>query len=269
METPLHRAQMNLLIDLTNAHWQHRTDYYVGGNMFLYYSPKQLLTEKYRGPDFFIVTGVDGQKERKTWTVWKEQGRYPDLIVELLSTSTAAYDQDGKKRLYERTFRTPEYYCYAPTGSHKLVGWRLHPDGWYRDLVPNERGWLWNSLLQVWLGRWEGAYQEKESVWLRFFDKAGRLIPTKAEAAEARAQAAESLAAQEALARTDEAVRAKAAETRATEEAEARALAETRAAEEAEARALAETRAAEEAARAASAEATIAQLQAELARLRG
>jgi hypothetical protein len=70
METPLHRAQMALLIELTNIHWQSRTDYYVGGNMFLYY------------------------------------------------------------KLYKRTFRTPEYYCYAPAGDHQLLGWRLHADAW-------------------------------------------------------------------------------------------------------------------------------------------
>jgi Uma2 family endonuclease len=283
METPLHRAQMNLLIDATNAHWQHRTDYYVGGNMFLYYSPEQLHTEKYRGPDFFIVAGVDGTKERTSWRVWDEENRYPDLIVELLSPSTASLDLKGKKQLYEQTFRTSEYYCYAPTGRHKFLGWRLHTDGYYYEIPPNSQGLLWSRLLQAWLGRWEGMFQKQKNVWLRFFDGFGRLIPTEAEAEATRAAEAEARAAEEATRAAEEAARAAEAEARAAEEAARAEEAEARAEEEAARVAKAETRAEEEAARAAEAEARVAeaearaqkaeaqmaQLQAELARLRG
>jgi Uma2 family endonuclease len=240
---------MNLLIDLTNAYWQSRTDYYVGGNMFLYYSPDQLHTEDYRGPDFFIVAGgVDGRKKRKSWRVWDEAWRYPDLIVELLSASNVNTDLKDKKRLYERIFHTPEYYCYAPTGNHQLVGWRLHTNGYYREIVPNAEGRLWSNLLQAWLGRWEGVFQKQDNVWLRFFDQAGFLIPTEAEGEAARAEEAEARA-------EGEAARAQEAEARA-EEAEVRAEEEAARAQEAEAHAEeAEARAEEEAARAEEAEA--------------
>ena len=67
METPYHRAQVNLLIDLTDYHWRDRHDYYVGGNMFLYFSETQARNRDYRGPDFFIVKDVEGAKERNSW----------------------------------------------------------------------------------------------------------------------------------------------------------------------------------------------------------
>lgn len=46
--------------------------------------------------------------------IWEEDGKYPKVIVELLSDSTAEVDRDEKKRLYAKTFRTPEYFWFAP-----------------------------------------------------------------------------------------------------------------------------------------------------------
>ena len=71
-----------------SQHWQGRTDFFVGGNMFLYYSLQQVRNRDYKGPDFFVTTEVDGPRERRSWIVWEENGRYPDMIVELLSPSS-------------------------------------------------------------------------------------------------------------------------------------------------------------------------------------
>ena len=190
METPLHRAEMNLLIDSTHYHWRDRTDYYVGGNMFIYFSEAQVRNQDYRGPDFYIVKDVDGAKERKAWIVWEEEGRYPNLIIELLSESTAEADKTVKKRLYERTFRTLEYYCYD-LATQELIGWRLGLSGLYQAIEPNPAGRLWSETLQLGLGLWEGKFQKKSAVWLRFFDQAGQVMPTEAEAEAARADQAE------------------------------------------------------------------------------
>lgn len=186
METPLHRAEMNLLIDATHYHWRDRSDYYVGGNMFIYFSEAQIRNQDYRGPDFYIVKDVDGTKERKAWIVWEEEGRYPDLIVELLSESTAEADKTVKKRLYERTFRTLEYYCYD-LATQELIGWRLGPGGQYEVIEPNSEGRLRSEVLQLWLGTWEGIFQKTSAVWLRFFDETGQVVPTEAEAEATRA----------------------------------------------------------------------------------
>ncbi|WP_448570609.1 hypothetical protein [Trichothermofontia sp.] len=82
LATPRHRFAMNLLIDSLDRHWQHRNDYFVGGNMFLYYSAapvkNQVKNQDFRGPDFFAVLGVEHQRDRKYWAIWDEGGQYPD-----------------------------------------------------------------------------------------------------------------------------------------------------------------------------------------------
>ena len=209
LESNWQRAQMDLLIELINIHWAGRSDFYAGGNMFIYYSPNRLKSEDVRGPDFFVVKGVDKSRVRRSWIVWEEDGQHPHAIVELVSPSTRAEDEGRKKRLYEQTFRTPEYFLYYPD-EQKLVGWRL-VGGFYEAMKLDERGWLWSDQLGLWLGTWSGYGDNGEyNTWLRFYETSGRLIPTHQEiAAEAEAARAE-------------------AEARATAEAQARAEAEAR-----------------------------------------
>ena len=231
LESNWHCIQINLLVELTHQLWAKRADYFAGGNMFLYFSARQARTLDYRGPDFFVVKGVESKSERRSWKTWEEDGRFPDVIVELLSPRTATADLTTKKQLYERTFRTPEYFAYDPD-ARQLQGWRLEHG--YHELQPNEHGWLWSEELQVWLGKWEGDYEAVRATWLRFYTRAGELTPTGEETAAARAEA----------------------EVAARREAEARAATEAVARRETEARA-------------AAAEAELARLRAELARLQG
>lgn len=189
LESNWHRGQINLLIDSVSARWRDRHDFFVGGNMFIYYSAQQARNRDYKGPDFFLVKDVDGRPQRGKWVVWEEDGRLPDVIIELLSPSTAKEDLGSKKRLYERTFRTPDYFCYDPdTG--ELWGWRL-TDNRYELLHADPDGRLWSAELDAWIGTWEGTYMQQHDVWLRLFDEDGRLIFTEAEAERERADAAE------------------------------------------------------------------------------
>lgn len=204
LESAWHRAEINLLIESIRYHWRDRSDFYTGGNMFVYYSTDQALAVKrevdadvvpppdrgaYRGPDFFVVKGVDGTRERETWVAWEEGGHYPDLIVELLSPSTAKTDLTKKKELYEQVFHTSEYYCYDPA-DQTLIGWHLQ-SGRYVEQTPNAESRLWSDVLQMWLGTWEGEFQERQATWLRFFDADGQLVLIRAEAEHQRAEAAE------------------------------------------------------------------------------
>jgi Uma2 family endonuclease len=239
MESPWHFKQAVLLLDAYTAVRGPSKDYFIGANMFVYYSMRQVRNMDYRGPDVFIVNHVDGARERLSWIVWDEDGRYPDVIFELLSPSTEAGDLSAKKQLYEQVFRTPEYYCIAP-GVARLMGWRLAPGG-YQPMVADERGWLWSEELQLWLGAWRGNYLAEEQTWLRFYDPAGRLVPLPDEAATERA----------------------AAEAQRAEAATERAAAEAQRAEAATERAAAEAQRADELA------ARLAALEAELQRLRG
>lgn len=230
LETNWHRVQINLLIDSVHACWRDRADYYAGGNMFIYFSMDQVRNRDYRGPDVFIVKDVDGTRPRDAWIVWDENGHYPNVIIELSSPSTIAVDLKDKKFLYERIFRTPEYFCYDPA-SDTLWGWRLAGNS-YVPIPADQEGALWSEQLELWLGRWQGEYLRSDAVWLRLWTPDGDLVLTLAEAEAQRAEV--------------EAQRAEAEAQRAEAEAQ---------------------RAAAEAQRADAAEAEIARLRARLARL--
>jgi Uma2 family endonuclease len=184
LESHWHLLQIGLLIEPLAYWFRDRSDYYAGGNMFLYYSAAQARNRDYRGPDFFYVAGANRLPLRPYWAVWEEGGRYPDVIIELLSPTTAVEDRTTKRTLYERTFRTAEYFCFEPE-TERLEGWRLGPRRRYRAIQPDERGRMEVEELGLWLGTWRGTYQGYEAVWLRFYDAEGRPIPTRAEAAEA------------------------------------------------------------------------------------
>lgn len=189
LETNWHRAQMNLLIDVVTYRWRDRQDFFVGGNMFIYYSPEQALNRDYKGPDFFVIKGVDGSYSRNKWVAWVEENRLPNVIVELLSSSTASEDLGRKKDLYERTFRTPNYFCYDPDEDY-LWGWRLVGQR-YVPLEPEDQGRLWSAELDAWIGTWEGRYLQHRALWLRLFDADGQLIPTGEEAERLEKEAAD------------------------------------------------------------------------------
>jgi len=181
LDSNWHRDAMNLLVELIRFLFLGRTDFFVGGNMFIYYSWQQVRNRDFKGPDVFLVKDVDGTHNRPYWEVWNENGRYPNLIVELLSPTTADNDRTTKKAIYEQIFRTPEYFLYDPETEH-LEGFRLNGQLSYQPIAANDRGWLWSEQLGVWLGTWRGQFQgHLADVWLRFYTDAGELIPLFAE----------------------------------------------------------------------------------------
>ncbi len=112
------------------------------------------------------------KRPRKSWVVWREQGKYPDVIVEILSDSTANIDRNNKKILYQNTFRTPNYFWFDPN-SLELQGFRLI-EGQYQAISPNDQGYLWSEQLGLYLG----IFDRK----LRYFTADGQLVPTPQEA---------------------------------------------------------------------------------------
>ncbi|GAB4173449.1 MAG: Uma2 family endonuclease [Coleofasciculaceae cyanobacterium] len=189
LESNRHRIGMNALIRSLQQAWTDRDDYFVGGNMFVYYSRTQVRNRDFRGPDFFVVLNVDGMRPRQGWVIWDEDGRYPDVIIELMSPSTANADTGVKKNIYEGIFRTRDYLVFDPFNPDSLQGWRLDADFRYQPLVPNEQGWLWCETLGFWLGTWEGTIERETAPWLRFYDQQGNLVLLPEEAEHQRAEA--------------------------------------------------------------------------------
>ena len=99
------------------------------------------------------------RKPHKSWVVCSEGGKYPNVIVELLSNSTANIDRTEKKRIDQEIFRTPEYFWYFDSAQYQhraesrcwfspetleFLGFHLL-NGEYEDLQPNEQGWFWSK----------------------------------------------------------------------------------------------------------------------------
>jgi Uma2 family endonuclease len=92
LASSLHLYQLLLLLKCLDWWCRDRTDYCTAGNLTVDYSPRQRKSEDFRGSDFFVVLGRE-KRSRKSWVVWEEEGKYPHVIVELLSDSTAAIDR--------------------------------------------------------------------------------------------------------------------------------------------------------------------------------
>jgi Uma2 family endonuclease len=196
LESDLHREQIDLLIRILKLWWRERQDFYASGNLTIYYSPNQKKSENFRGPDFFVVLGTE-KKDRKSWVVWQEDGKYPNLIVEILSSSTTAVDKGLKKQVYQDIFRTPDYFWFDPV-TMELQGFHL-VDGKYQEIQVTTDGRLWSQQLELYLGVYEGK--------LRFFTTENQLILSSEELAQQeslRAQQAEERA-QQAEERTQQA----------------------------------------------------------------
>jgi Uma2 family endonuclease len=178
MESARHKAQMDLLIDALIPWLSQREDGFVGGNMFVYYSLAQVRNKDFKGPDFFVVLGVP-KGERKSWVVWEEE-KAPDVVIELLSDSTAAADKNEKKLIYQNQMRVPEYFWYDPFNPDDWAGFSIQQRV-YQPLVVNERDQLVSESLGLALQRWQGNYKGIDATWLRWATLAGELLPTPEE----------------------------------------------------------------------------------------
>ena len=178
LESYAHLQQILILLQSLEWLWQDRNDYFAAANLSIYYSPNQKKSEDFCGTDFFVVLGTERRLERKSWVVWGEGGKYPDVIVEILSPSTAKIDRGEKKQIYQDIFRTPDYFWFEPE-TLELQGFRLM-EGQYQAIEPTDRGWLWSDRLGLFLG----IHQQQ----LRYFNREAELIPTPAEVAKQERQ---------------------------------------------------------------------------------
>ncbi|NJL60263.1 MAG: Uma2 family endonuclease [Desulfobacteraceae bacterium] len=105
---------------------------------------------------------------RKSWVVWQEGMKYPDLIIELLSDTTWKTDKGEKKKIYEQIFRTSEYYIYDPF-SYEFEGYRLS-GGRYKTVKPDNERKIYSPVTGLWLA--------VRNDWLRWMSDDGYLLPS-------------------------------------------------------------------------------------------
>lgn len=175
----LNAAQALLLLESIRWLWRDRNDFYASGNLSIYYALDQVEGElgkpSFRGPDFFVVLGAE-KRQRRSWTVWREGGKYPNVIIEILSPCTVLLDHGLKKQLYQDVFRTPEYFLFDPI-ELTLEGYGLR-NGVYGSLSVGFDGRLKSEQLGLTLGVHKGE--------LRFFTTDGAVLKTAAEVYEER-----------------------------------------------------------------------------------
>jgi len=227
-------------------------DAFVAVELTLYLSQGE--PNRFLIPDVLLALEVGDQEPatgdlREVYRIWDE-GRPPDLVIELTSKSTVKRDNVGKKEDYAAC-GVREYVQFDPMGSlltPRLLVWRLAGDGAYEVVTPGPGGGLPSAVLPglEWV-------QVDRPVRLRD-GGSGALLPTAAEKEAVGRLRAEAQARQEAA-------RADAEAARATTQATARIRAEEQAKREV-------TRADAEAAARSRAEQQASAAEAELARLR-
>lgn len=136
-----------------------------------------------------VVLGTD-RHPRRAWVVWEEDGKTPNVIIELLSESTEHVDRGEKMRVYGQALKVAEYFLFDPlTGT--LEGYELDlPRPVYVRKQPDARGYLRCAQMDLSLGRVRGTYHGREGDWLRWIAPDGTVLPTGAEHASAETERA-------------------------------------------------------------------------------
>ncbi len=217
MESDLHRDLMCDLIAAARYHFRDRLDFYVSGNLFIYYeegNPRKSI-----GPDFFAVRGIASHR-RRVFKLW-EEANGPEIVIEITSRKTHREDL-GKKRDVYTQLGVQEYFLVDPEGIRfdpQLRGFRLRTGS--RPLMqpvaatraPNGALRLESDVL--------GLTLEAHGEQVRFLDSKGDAVPTpedflqRAEAERAHAEAERTHAEAERTRAEAERTRAEAERTRA------------------------------------------------------
>jgi len=173
-ETDLHRNIMFAAIESLKLHYAGQ-QVYVSGNILLFYQPGN--RRRHVSPDVLVVKGL-APHDRENYLLW-EEGRPPDVVIEVTSDSTRDEDLYDKFEIYRDQIRVVEYFLFDPRGDYlepALQGYRLKARR-YEPIKP-VAGRLPSREL--------GLHLETHNRELRFFDPAtGSWIPTPEEARQA------------------------------------------------------------------------------------
>ena len=173
-ETDLHRSIMVETIDSLKLHYAGQK-VYVSGNILLFYQPGN--RRRHVSPDVLVVKGLDPH-DRENYLLWDE-GRPPNVVIEVTSESTREEDQYDKFEIYRDQIRVPECFQFDPRGEYlrpALQGYRLKARRYER--IEPVSGRLPSREL--------GLHLERHQRRLRLWDPAtGAWIPTLQESREA------------------------------------------------------------------------------------
>ena len=124
------------------------------------------------------------------------QGDVPAVVMEFISHeegteySIKPTYPPGKWFFYERILRVPCYVIFNPEVV-TLEVYHLDAGGQYTVQSPDEHQRYLIPGVDRWLGIWQGAWEGREGVWLRWWDQGGEMLPLGTELAEQERQRAE------------------------------------------------------------------------------
>ncbi|MGH9940128.1 MAG: Uma2 family endonuclease [Blastocatellia bacterium] len=136
-ETDLHIKAMVDISEALRNFFARQSDVYVSRDLLLYYVPGN--TRKYVVPDVFVVRGVS-KGDRRVYKLW-EEGRPPNVVIEISSRETKKADLDRKFHLYEQ-LGVAEYYVFDPERRYvkpPFRAWRLSGGKYVEIAVINGR----------------------------------------------------------------------------------------------------------------------------------
>ncbi|MYA70351.1 Uma2 family endonuclease [Candidatus Poribacteria bacterium] len=187
----LHLEILICLLQTLKAHFADRPEVYVSGDILTYYiqgNPRAVVA-----PDVLVAFGI-GQKKRHTYKVW-EEGKGPDFVMEFSSKTTYQNDLTDKMALYA-ALGIPNYLLYDAEALYlpsPLMGFQL-VKGTYVPVPPGDDGGIHSDVLGLDFHireRHLAVYDPVNEQWLQ----------TPAEQHAARAENAETRAAQATIAR--------------------------------------------------------------------
>lgn len=183
-ETDWHVDLLLTLVASLRSWFADRPNYYVAGNNFVFYEPGD--KRRHVSPDVYMVRGVPNYL-RPNFLIW-EEGKGPEVVIELTSKSTRNEDLKKKFLLYQNVLRVQEYFLFDPREDYldpSMRGYRL-TRGEYRPIRP-VHGRLPSKVF--------GLHLERDGEKLRLWDPVtAKWIPTdreRADTAEERADTAE------------------------------------------------------------------------------
>jgi hypothetical protein len=153
--------------------------YLVAANVGIFYS----IHRPALVPDVFLSLDVVmpedwWQTSGRSYLMW-EHGKPPEVVIEIVSNVKGG--ELGRRRQDYARMRVLTYVVFDPDRriqDEQLAVYQLGNDGYV------ETAELWLPAVQLGLTLWEGSFENRHAVWLRWCGEDGQLIPTGQERAE-------------------------------------------------------------------------------------
>lgn len=190
VDNPFCEKQMRLLTHPLYASWKPGKPFTAMANVGLY----SALNAPPLVPDTLVSLGVEPPsdlmlKQHRAYFTWI-YGKPPDIVIEIVS-NTEGGELDRKMRAYAFQ-RVPFYVVFDPENfiqEKRLRFFALRGAGFEPRYREFEGGQFEDTGLG--LVEWEGEFEGRQTLWIRWVDDKGQLIPTGEERADDESRRAE------------------------------------------------------------------------------